>query len=33
MRERVSLAGGSLETGWVDGVFRVRAVLAMKAAQ
>lgn len=25
MRERVSLAGGQLETGWVDGVFRVRA--------
>lgn len=33
MRERVSLAGGRLETGWIDEVFRVRAVLGMKAAE
>jgi signal transduction histidine kinase len=33
MRERVSLAGGELETGWRDGMFTVRAVLPMKAAE
>jgi len=33
MRERVTLAGGRLEAGWVGEVFRVRAVLAVKAAE
>ncbi|GAA0594379.1 sensor histidine kinase [Kribbella sandramycini] len=34
MRERVSLAGGTLQTGWSDdGVFRVRAVLPTKATE
>jgi glucose-6-phosphate-specific signal transduction histidine kinase len=27
MLERVSLAGGTLKTGWADGVFRVHAML------
>lgn len=31
MRERVSLTGGRLETGWVDGVFRVRAMFGLGA--
>ncbi|MDX6259620.1 MAG: hypothetical protein QOH84_1308 [Kribbellaceae bacterium] len=33
MRERVSLAGGQLEAGWVGNQFRIRAVLPMKAAE
>jgi signal transduction histidine kinase len=33
MRERVSLAGGTLEAGWVGNQFRIRAVLPMKAAE
>jgi signal transduction histidine kinase len=33
MRERVSLAGGQLEAGWVGEQFRIRAVLPMKAAE
>ncbi len=33
MRERVSLAGGELETGWLGEIFRVRAVLPLKAAE
>jgi signal transduction histidine kinase len=32
MRERVSLAGGRLEAGWVGERFRVRAVLPVKVA-
>lgn len=33
MRERVSLAGGELEAGWVGDRFRIRAVLPMKVAE
>ncbi len=33
MQERVSLAGGTLQTGWDDGVFRVQANLPTKAAE
>ncbi|WP_432889407.1 histidine kinase [Kribbella sp. CA-245084] len=33
MRERVSLAGGRLETGWDGGVFRVKAVFGLKAEE
>jgi signal transduction histidine kinase len=33
MRERVSLADGTLEAGWVGNQFRIRAVLPMKAAE
>ncbi|MGW7680349.1 sensor histidine kinase [Kribbella sp. NPDC054772] len=33
MRERVSLAGGRLETGWVGGTFRVGAAFGLKAAE
>ncbi|MFK4087911.1 sensor histidine kinase [Kribbella sp. NPDC020789] len=33
MRERVTLAGGTLRTGWDDGVFTVQARLPVKAAE
>ncbi|TDD61302.1 sensor histidine kinase [Kribbella antibiotica] len=33
MQERVSLAGGTLRTGWDDGVFKVQANLPVKAAE
>jgi len=33
MQERVSLAGGTLRTGWDDGVFKVQATLPTKAAE
>ncbi|GAA1687547.1 histidine kinase [Kribbella yunnanensis] len=33
MRERVTLAGGSLQTGWIGGVFQVRAVLPRMVAE
>ncbi|MFF1823540.1 sensor histidine kinase [Kribbella sp. NPDC058245] len=33
MQERVTLAGGTLQTGWDDGVFKVKANLPVKAAE